>query len=227
MPRLWSLRELQRACASALAPPRCALCSAAGQWLDEPWGLDLCRECEAACPRWLPEALPFDAAFCLFHYEEPVDYMITRLKFHGDLVFARILGTLFANAWRATGCDRPDCIVPLPLHASRYRERGFCQTTELARHMARRLPAPGGARLDVHCNLLRRVRATRAQSGLAAHERALNLRNAFAVRAQAQVPRHVALLDDVLTTGQTALAAATALRGAGVERVDLWCCARA
>jgi len=216
-----------RALAHVLAPPCCALCAGPGQWLDEPWGLDLCRHCEAACTRWQPEPLPFDAAFCLFRYQDPVDRMITRLKFHEELVFARVLGTLLAQALRALDAEMPDCIVPMPLHRSRYRERGFCQTTEIAGHVARRLRRPDGRRLPVCGGLLQRVRATRAQSGLSAAQRADNLRGAFAVHARGAPPRHVALLDDVLTTGHTGLAAAAALHAAGVARVALWCCARA
>jgi predicted amidophosphoribosyltransferase len=77
----------------------------------------------------------------------------------------------------------------------------------------------------VQNDLLRRVRATPAQSGLSASERSRNLHGAFACRPGVTAPRHVALLDDVLTTGNTAAAAITALRLAGVVRVDLWCCA--
>jgi predicted amidophosphoribosyltransferase len=113
----------------------------------------------------------------------------------------------------------------MPLHLSRYRERGFCQTTEIARHVARRLRRPDGRRLPLRRDLLRRVRATPAQSRLSAGERARNLQGAFACPPLAAPPRHVALLDDVLTTGNTAAAAITALRLAGVERVQLWCCA--
>jgi ComF family protein len=214
------LRTLRRPVAW-LVPPCCALCGARGQWLDEPWGMDLCEHCEAACPRWQFAPLAFDAAFCLFRYEHPVDRMITRLKFHGELVFARVLGTLLARALRTTGAGLPQCIVPLPLHRSRYRERGFCQTTEIARHVSLRLG------LHVRPNLLHRVRATAAQSGLTAVERAANLRGAFAALARRDMPRHVALLDDVLTTGHTALAATHALHAAGIARVELWCCARA
>jgi ComF family protein len=213
--------------AALLAPPRCALCGGAGQWLDEPWGLDLCQHCEQACPRWLPEVLPFDAAFCLFRYQHPVDRMITRLKFHGELVFARVLGTLLARANRSSGAELPECIVPMPLHRTRYRERGFCQTTEIARHVARRLCDARGDRVAVRTDVLRRVRATRAQSGLSAAERAANLRHAFAVAPVRDIPHHVALLDDVLTTGHTALTAVAALRRAGIERIEVWCCARA
>jgi len=221
------LDSLRPHLASLLAPPCCALCGGRGQWLDEPWGLDLCSDCEQACPRWQVEPLPFDAAFCLFHYEHPVDLMIARLKFHGELVFARVLGTLFARAWRAADREPPECIVPLPLHCSRYRERGFCQTTEIARHIARRLRTPGNQRMPVCSELLRRVRATRTQSGLGASERAANLHGAFEAAAIGWLPRHVALLDDVLTTGHTATAAASALKALGIEQVELWCCARA
>jgi ComF family protein len=210
-----------------LAPPCCVLCGASGQWLDEPWGLDLCSHCEQACARWQEEPLPFDSAFCLFQYRHPVDQLITRLKFHGELACARVLGTLFARAWRASGRDLPECVVPLPLHRQRYRERGFCQTTGIARHLATRLRDAHGRRLPVRTDLLRRVRATRAQSGLSAAERAANLRDAFAVGHGAQIPRRLALLDDVLTTGNTAMAAAAAFKAAGVAQVEIWCCARA
>ncbi|HTQ36493.1 MAG TPA: ComF family protein [Steroidobacteraceae bacterium] len=220
-------RGTARVLAHVLAPPCCALCGGPGQWLDEPWGLDLCVHCEAACPRWQPEPLPFDATLCLFRYGHPVDEMITRLKFHEDLVFARVLGTLLAREVNTRRAELPECLVPLPLHRSRYQERGFCQTTEIARHASRRLRMPDGRQLPVRAGLLCRVRATRAQSGLGAAQRAANLRGAFAVRARGALPRHVALLDDVLTTGHTALAAVAALRAAGIARIELWCCARA
>ncbi|HWL64179.1 MAG TPA: ComF family protein [Steroidobacteraceae bacterium] len=219
-------RNLARNLAHLIAPPVCILCGGPGQSLDEPWGLDLCIHCEAACPRAPPEPPPWQHAFCLFRYEDPVDLMIQRLKFQRDIAQARVLGTLFARAWRAAGRDRPECIVPMPLHRSRHVERGFCQTTLLARHIARRLGHQGRP-LPVHNNLLLRVRATRAQSGLDAAERARNLKGAFASPTGKRLPRHVALLDDVLTTGHTATAAIAALHEAGVRRVDLWCCARA
>jgi ComF family protein len=212
--------------AAVLAAPCCALCGSRGQWLDEPWGLDLCRYCDEACTRWTPAPLPFDAAFCLFRYQHPVDLMVTRLKFQGDLAFARVLGTMFARAFIATGEPLPECIVPLPLHRSRLRERGFCQTTEIARHIARRLRMKQRP-LPVREDLLHRKRATRAQSGLSAAERADNLRDAFVAKQGAGIPRHVALLDDVLTTGHTATAAVQVLRAEGVERIQVWCCARA
>lgn len=208
-----------------VAPPVCVLCHGPGQHLDEPWGLDLCRYCEAACIPADAADVPFAGAFCLFLYQDPVDLMIHQLKFNRDLAHARVLGTLLARARRATGRPLPDCLVPMPLHDSRYRERGFCQTTELARHIARRLRTSAGLPLPMHRGLLQRIRATPAQSRLSAGERARNLQGAFACRPGTAPPRHVALLDDVLTTGNTAAAAMAALHQGGVERVELWCCA--
>lgn len=242
-----------------IAPPVCVLCNGDGQRLDELWGLDLCTWCEQACvsgadacPRCgepgartgicdncLRHPPPYDAAFCLFRYEEPVDLLITNLKFRHELASARVLGMLFARRWIQSGRALPECVVPVPLHASRYRERGFNQTAEIARHLARRLRNPAGRRLPVRTDLLQRIRATHAQSELNAAERAANLAGAFQVRSalrgasrraarrEGQVPRHVALLDDVMTTGHTAAAAARALKEAGCARVEVWACARA
>lgn len=212
--------------ARLLAPPVCILCGGNGQWLDEPWGMDLCLHCESACRRAPPGP---GSTFCLFRYEDPVDLLVQRLKFRQDIPAARVLGTLMARALRAAGRPLPQCLVPLPLHVSRYRERGFCQTTEIARHIARRLRQPDGRCLPLRRDLLYRVRATRAQSGLAAVERARNLEGAFAVRTGggSPPPTRIALLDDVLTTGRTAQAAITALHAAGIPEVELWCCARA
>jgi ComF family protein len=198
------------------------LCQADGQRLDEPWGLDLCPHCEAACPRLpaLPPQ-PFDAVYGLFRYEDPVDQLITRLKFAQELSCARVLGTLFARVHRARGVALPDCLIPMPLHPRRYRERGFNQSREIARHIAPRLGLPVATRL------LERQRHTDPQTELDAAARARNVANAFALRRSRIPPRRVALVDDVMTTGSTAAAAARVLKAAGCERVEVWICARA
>jgi ComF family protein len=157
---------------------------------------------------------------CLFLYEAPVDSMITRLKFGHELVFARVLGTLLARSRRSSGQVLPECIVPVPLHRRRLVERGFNQSAEIARHVAPRLG------VKVLPRLLHRLRDTSAQSGLDAAARARNIDQAFGIGRKCRVPRRVALLDDVLTTGATAQAAARVLKSAGCERVELWVCAR-
>ncbi|WP_342780506.1 ComF family protein [Arenimonas fontis] len=154
-----------------------------------------------------------------FLYAPPLDRLLPRLKFHADLAAGRLLTQLALPAFMAA--PRPQALLPLPLHRSRLRRRGFDQALELARPLARALGLPlltGG---------LRRRRATAAQSGLEARERRRNVRGAFAVPAGVPLPDHLALFDDVMTTGATLDEAARVLRTAGVRRVDLWALARA
>jgi ComF family protein len=173
-----------------------------------------CESCQASPP-------PFETTLALFRYEDPVDEMITGLKFQGELGFARVLGTLLAQALRKRGAPLPDLIIPMPLHLSRLRERGFNQCEAIAAHVARRI----GIRMDAR--LLYRRRATLPQSGLSAVARTDNLRGAFAMQGDRVPPTHVALLDDVMTTGNTATAAATVLQAAGCRHIEIWACARA
>jgi len=173
---------------------------------------DLCRVC-ARRPR-------FDAAVAAFGYQEPVRWFITRLKFNGQLAHARLLGDLLGARIASSATPRPDLLVPVPLHRAGYRRRGFNQAGEIARRLSATLGCPVNARA------LERQRDTARQSTLPAHRRAANVRNAF-VCPQPVTARHVAIVDDVVTTGQTAVAVADCLRRAGVQRVDLYCVSRA
>lgn len=154
-----------------------------------------------------------------FLYAYPVDHFIRSLKFRGERLYARVLGTLLAAAHRESGSTMPQRLVPVPLHPSRYRQRGFNQANEIARFAAAELGVP----VDNRC--LARVLATQEQSGLALEQRRQNVRDAF--RATMRRPiEHVALVDDVLTTGNTAAAAAQALHCTGARRIELWAIAR-
>jgi ComF family protein len=222
----------------ALYPPICLLCGDTGTR-----GLDLCAACFAElpwnrhpCPRCaapLPpdadsqlcgnclKSLPaWDAARSPLAYAYPVDKLIQRFKFDGDLPTGRLLAELLADYLAAGGSEKPDCIVPVPLHPSRLKERGFNQAIELARPIGKRLKIP--VRLD----LCERVRATAVQSKLDAAERRKNLRDAFAVKRSVDGLR-VALLDDVVTTGVTLETLTKVLKEAGAVRVTIWCAARA
>lgn len=204
--------------------------------------LDLCDDCAArlpwnahrcpACALPLPERAPaLPCAACRqapppvaatvapLLYAAPIDRWQPRFKFHHDLAAGRLLGALLATA--CAGAPRPEALVPVPLHRTRLRARGFDQALELARGVARTL------RLPLRASLLERVRATAPQSELDAAARHANLHGAFRVQAPREaLPAHVALVDDVMTTGATLHAAAAALREAGVARVDAWVCAR-
>ena len=197
--------------------PRCLGCGEAAGGPE-----DLCAPCRARLP-WLAEpvvacAPPLQCAVAVFAYAPPLDRWLPRLKFHRDLAAGRLLSQLMLA--RLAGCERPQALLPVPLHAARLRQRGYDQALELARPIARALALP------LRTDLLRRVRATAPQSELGAAARERNLRGAFAVRDVAGLPAHVALLDDVFTTGATLHAAAEALHRAGVARIDAWVCAR-
>ncbi len=201
-------------------PPTCLFCGLGGDL----GAVDLCSHCLSELP-WLGGP---SAESCVpFAYAPPLDRLLPALKFRGDRRPAGVLGALLA-AWCAPCAGRPEGplperLVPVPLHLARLRERGFNQATALARHAGRWLGIP----LDAA--LLERPRATQPQTELTAHERHENMIGAFRVvpGRGGRVPRHVALVDDVLTTGATAAAAAAALQAAGVERVEVWAVAQA
>lgn len=152
-------------------------------------------------------------------HQGAIRYLIGNLKFSADYKNARLLGLLLADHLKQTA-ERPDLILPVPLHTARYRERGFNQSIEIARTVAQTLQTP----LNLSC--CKRHRDTPHQTQLAAKNRRKNLKNAFSVVKPIQV-RHIAILDDVMTTGSTAHELAKVLKKAGASRVDVWVCARA
>ena len=172
----------------------------------------LCGSCLKALPAW-------DEAKSPLTYAYPVDRLVQRFKFDGDLPVGRLLAELLAD-YLAAGGDKPDCIVPVPLHSARLKERGFNQAVELARPVGRRLKIP--VRLD----LCERVRPTAVQSKLDAAERKKNLRAAFAVKKSVD-GLHIAILDDVVTTGTTMESITRTLKDAGAARISVWSAARA
>lgn len=202
-----------------LAPPQCVLCDRPG--LMGP--VDLCAACLADLPRALATDLrvasDFELLCCPWRFEFPIDALVRALKFQGERGHARLLGTLLARERLGDAAPLPDRIVPVPLHALRLRERGYNQAAELACFAARELALP----LDRMA--LRRRRATREQTGLRSRERAANVHQAFAATRPLAGAR-IALVDDVITTGSTASAAAAALRAAGAGSVELWVVAR-
>lgn len=202
----------------ALLPATCCLCGAPGAARK----LDLCRICLTLLPlNSAPASVVHSLAPTVervvapFRYAYPVHHWIRALKFRGERVYARVLGLLLAQAIRDSRQPLPERLVPVPLHPRRYQRRGFNQAHEIARFTAAELGIPVSPRV-----LVRRVH-TPEQSGLSMAQRRRNVRGAFAIR-QSLEGQHVALLDDVLTTGSTALAAAKALRDAGATRVEVW-----
>lgn len=205
--------------------------------------MDLCADCRNALPRienpcpgcgiplrsatrclrCLNSPPPFEHVRIPYLYAEPVTGLIHALKFRRRLAAASVLGRLLAEYLEGPDLCLPQCIVPVPLHPKRQRERGFNQSMEIARPLSDRLDVPVAPRLA------RRTRPTVPQSSLrGADSRRRNMRGAFSVQTKAAAGiGHVAIVDDVVTTGATVGALALALKSAGVTRIQLWCLARA
>lgn len=223
---------------SVLFPPTCILCGAPGRET-----LDLCRSCHTDLPRNrhhcrrcalpLPATAPagslcgacqrrpppYDRCIAPFRYEGTLPHLVTGLKFRARMNYARLLGALLTAGLEEAAAELPELVIPVPLHPTRQRERGFNQALEIARVPARHFGIPLDTR---HC---RRQQATAPQSGLEAKERRRNIRGAFAVTG-GLTARHLVLLDDVVTTGSTVAELAGMLKRAGVERVDVWAVAK-
>lgn len=206
-------RDLCFACQQDLIANRCA-CAICAQPLTAASASAVCGTCLQSRPK-------FDASFIPYRYAYPLDRLIQRLKYHGDLSVGRVMGELFVEQLRtARRQTLPQLILPVPLGPKRYRERGFNQAIELARTISA-LTA-----LAVRTDVLERARETQEQARLARKERRRNVRGAFRVLRPPEC-RHVALLDDVVTTGSTVNEIAKLLRRAGVQRIEVWAVARA
>ena len=205
--------------------PLCPACEA-----DLPWLGSCCRQCalplpvpDQLCPGCHRQPPDFALVAAAWRYGFPVDSLIIRFKHHGQWPMGRLLGLLLAERLQqrfAEGLPRPDALVPVPLSAKRLRERGFNQAELLAQVLAKSLGIP----ID---DCLRRVQDGPHQQQLNARQRRRNLRGAFAMAADDEARgRHLALVDDVVTTGSTANVLAGLLLKHGASRVDVYSLAR-
>lgn len=202
-------------CIDRFAPaqvPRCARCG-----LRTGTAIDRCGDC-------LRDPPPYDRTICAADYGHPWDRLIAAFKFRGRVELAGALAGRIVAAVQAAGGPLPQRVLAVPLAPQRLAERGYDQAWELARRAAARL----GLRAEATW-LQRPVSTPQHQAELARAERLRNLRHAFMVdprrRAEA-AGLHVALVDDVMTTGATAAMATAALRHAGVASVQVWVLAR-
>jgi ComF family protein len=228
-----------------LLPSTCVLCQQPGQR-----DRDLCLVCQQRLPRnqqacpicalpLPPAAASLPCGKCLQHkrrihatvaatcYEGEVSALVTGFKYHRQLAAGRVLTTLLIDAIRQRYREQPlpQLLLPVPLHPSRLRQRGYNQAILMANDISQQLGIACSA------TLVQRTRATPPQQGLSARQRRRNLRGAFTVASNDGLAdvQHVALIDDVVTTMSTALEVVRALqRGRDTPLlIDLWCLARA
>ena len=197
----------------------CHACHANLPWHHQPQ----CPQCALptpvgeVCGACLRHPPAFDRTHAALAYAFPLDRLIPRLKYHGQLSIVPALASHLSEAVATQ--SRPDWLIPMPLHPTRIRERGFNHATEIARVVARQLDLPLGA---THCQ---RIRDTPPQMGLKHDARRRNVRGAFACHGEFQ-GQHVALIDDVMTTGTSLDELAATLKRAGAQEVSCWVVAR-
>jgi len=199
-------------CRGAARGLLCAECNAELPRLTRP----LCPRCAlespggAVCGRCLREPPAYDATVAALAYQFPADVLVQALKFRGELAIAPFLASLM----KADG--KVDCVVPVPLSRDRLRSRGYNQAAEIARG----LPGPG---VDVFA--CERTRESTPQMELPYDERHRNVRGAFRC-TRSLVGAHVAVVDDVMTTGATLDELARTLKQAGALSVTNWVAVR-
>lgn len=222
---------------SLLFPPACRLCGTSTVpdkrlcnpcCADLPWLTNSCAVCarplaatanNTICGNCQQHSPAIDHTMAPLRYDAPVDYLVQRLKFSDELATAKLLAQLFVDQLD-NSTNLPGLLIPVPLHPSRLRTRGYNQSAELARHIGRLMGLP------VSYRACKRHRKTETQSLLPADRRKDNLQGAF-IAVEKLETGHVAIIDDVMTSGHTVNELAKVLKDAGAQRVDAWVIARA
>lgn len=220
--------------------PRCA----EDFWPENRADIPRCPQCALPvraigrlCAACLGHPPCFDQSIAGCDFQEASRYLIHRLKYRHDIgVLDALLEPLIFAIERAYDPDRnldgdqdgvpadgavnhwPEVLVPMPIHPVRRRARGFNQARLIADRLGRRFGLP------VRGDLVSRIGSSTSQSELSAKERRKSLKNAFVVGQH--LPHHVAIVDDVMTTGSSADTLALALKHAGASRVSVWVLAR-
>jgi ComF family protein len=187
-------------------PPFCIRCSRHLNNISEE---SLCPSCRAKLP-------PFDEGWALLHYEGPTRELLHRFKFHNKTSVCRTFAALLHEFTERYALQFPDAVmvIPVPLHPTRLRERGYNQAALLAACAAREFKLP------LRENILTRAHHTPRQSELSAKDRWTNIKGAFKIQNSSDiVGRAVIVVDDILTTTATASEAAKTLKDAGASRV--------
>ncbi len=230
--------ELVQKLFSNLFPSRCILCQRTVSQHFEicpdcyqslPHNNNCCMHCAlplaedvktpVLCGRCIQVLPAFDYAHTPFRYEDAIIKLVHQLKFSEKISTARTIGEMLLAQLLTTN-EKPDCILPVPLHNKRLRQRGFNQSMEISRVLAKNLGVP------IESSAVIRQRSTAAQTGLNAKQRKKNMKGAFSVKSKLNY-QHVLIVDDVMTTGATVNELAKVLKKNKVGRVGVLSIARA
>ena len=220
--------------------PICAICGSSSNtsmdlcdicYSNLPWIKDSCYQCglplttaqeSVRCNQCQYNPPEFDRFCALFTYQSPVTKLIRQLKFNHNLAYGNLMGQLLLEQYDKWYKSKPapEVVVPVPLHEKRIRSRGFNQVQEILR------PLVKAGKITVLNNICERTQYTRPQAKLNFRHRKYNLQKAFRLTQKVDF-EHVAIVDDVLTTGNTVRGLSRVFRDAGVQCIDVWCVCRA
>ncbi len=202
----------------------CEYCYPKLPWIEDRCyrcGLKLLKKDEAIfCEKCTESPPTFERLCAVFGYEPPIIQMVTGLKFGSQLAYGRVLGEIFAEKvykWYQND-HLPEAVLPVPLHKKRLRQRGYNQSLELLQPFIKQ------SKIPLLLQSCERVRATKPQSGLCVENRRQNIQKSFVLK-RAILQKHIAVMDDVVTTGSTINALCDVLKES-VDRIDIWCICR-
>ncbi len=171
------------------------------------------------CGKCISHPPSFDHCFSPFEYSAPISDEICRLKYAEQPQLATRLAELFVDELLAHDIEQPEALLAVPMHSKRLRERGYNQSLELAKQIAKRLEIP------LINDLVRKKTHTRKQTTKTLIQRQSNLKNSFAILKNKHY-QHLAIVDDVITTGTTVGEISKILKKNGVDYIQVWSIAR-
>lgn len=242
------LKQLLERLLDIIYPPRCALCLTSSQIANKT-AIELCEACqnnlktvstacfqcgiplqqtqpEQLCGECLKKPPAYDQVISIYHYQQPLIWLIQQMKFHKKTRIAHLLAQLMSRYIEQSIADElisvPDAIIPVPLHHKRQHQRHFNQAEELSTVISKSLQKP------IDMQYIERYLSSQQQSGLDAKQRKKNVKGIFKItnRKRKQY-QHVVIIDDVMSTGSTVNEVAKVLKKSGIKKVDVWVLARA
>lgn len=195
--------------------------------------VNTCQQCGIAfstshhvsrCGQCITDPPHFDDAFVSFDYQTPIDGWLRQFKFHKKGLYARILTEMYAEKLlerlKKYPEQKPQALVPMPLHWRRLTQRGFNQAHIIAHYLSRKLEIP-----ILKSSSVTRIKYTQAQSSLNLHARKRNIQGAFSVQKLVGM-NHIAIIDDIITTANTVNELSKQLKLAGIQHISVWALAR-
>lgn len=239
--------ELAQKLLEILFPSRCIVCYRTIQKTSDNQSVELCLDChlqlpknencckrcalplpleissEVLCGRCIKELPQFDYCYSPFKYESDIIQIVQQLKFKDKIINSRSIGEMLYRTFNDDILPvhgKPDCLVPVPLHKKRLRQRGYNQSIEIARVLSNKL------QVNIAHDLVIRSKVSIAQQGLSAKKRQKNIKGVFEVH-ETKNYEHVLIIDDVMTTGSTVNELAKTLKKGGVKDAGVLSFARA